>query len=420
LEPKAISAFEACHSEVPATPLQRRRAPLRLIGTLAVSTLREHPLSLLLLLLAVAAGVGFQVPNIANVAGYRAELLHQEVGSGAGHVRVRPRKGGRFRDVEPVLERLRAIEGVAAVQPVLILPGALRNGSHFSLAQVAGTEARATQHPYELVAGRDLDPEDDEGVVLGTRLAENLDLTVGDEVELDVLLSTRPRLVLDDGGVGKYTVRVRGLAGFNAVDQMFANRAFLAAEVGESGAATAVIVHATDASSLPLARRIARAAEAALPSVTAASWFDDSRYLQSAVGALDAIASVTGLMTIVAVGVPVLALLYIDAMNRRRQVSLLAAMGFRSREIFWIFFLKAVLIGVLGVALGLALAAGLVFYFTAHPLFNWERFVLTPVVTMRGVLWPALVVLAATVLAGSYPAWRAARVDPSPTLRRIE
>jgi ABC-type lipoprotein release transport system permease subunit len=322
--------------------------------------------------------------------------------------------------VGPVLERLKTIDGVAAVQPVLVLPGALRSGPHFSLVQLTGVEARAGRHPYEVVEGRDLDPDDAMGVVLGTRMAKNLDAAVGDEVELDVLLATRPRLVLDDNGVGSYTVHVRGLAGFNAVDQVFANRPFLAGELGDDGAATAIIVHAKDPSSLPLARRIASTAEAALPSATAASWFDDSRYLQSAVGALDAIASVTGIMSIVAVGVPVLALLYIDALNRRRQVSLLVAMGFRSREIFGVFLFKAVLIGLLGVALGLFLAAGFLAYFTAHPLFNWERFVLRPVVTLRGVLWPALAVFASTVAAGSYPAWRASKVDPSPTLRRIE
>ena len=256
--------------------------------------------------------------------------------------------------------------------------------------------------------------------MLGTRIAKNLNAEIGDEIELDVLLATRPRLVLDDQGVGKYTVRVVGLAGFNAVDAVFVRRQFLADELGDEGAASGFIVHTRDPSSLALARRVASDAEAALPTVTAASWFDDSRFLSSVVGALDAIANVTGVMTLVAVGVPVLALLYIDALNRRRQVSLLVAMGFRPREIFSVFFLKAVLIGIIGVAVGLVAAGALVVYFSAHPIFHWERFILHPVVTLRGVAWPALLVLAATVLAGSYPAWRAARVDPSSTLRRIE
>jgi ABC-type lipoprotein export system ATPase subunit len=262
----------------------RRRASLHIIGSLAVNALAESPMSLLLLLLAVAAGVGFQVPNVANVAGYRSELLRQEVGSGTGEVRVRPRPGGRFRDAGPILERLRAIRGVTTAQPLLILPAALRNGSMFSLAQIVGVEGPTNRRPYELVEGQDLGPSEEKGVVMGTRLANTLGVRVGDDLELDVLLATRPRLVLDDNGVGKYTVRVRGLAGFNAVDQIFANRAFLAAELGDDGAASAIIVHDAKPSSLPLARRIAAAAEAALPSVTAVSWFEDSHALMGASG----------------------------------------------------------------------------------------------------------------------------------------
>jgi ABC-type lipoprotein release transport system permease subunit len=413
-------ATEALPAAEPPAPVGRRRASLGLIGSLSLSALGEHPLSLSLLLLAVGAGVGFQVPNIANVAGYRAELLRQEVGAGLGHVRVRPRSGGRFRDAEPILKRLRAIPGVTAAQPALMLPAALRSGPKFSLTQIVGVEPGAERRTYKVVEGQDLDPRDGSGVVLGTRLAKTLDVGVGDDIDLDVLLSAQPRLILDDHGVGNYTMHVRGLAGLNAFDQSFANRSFLAGELGEDGAASIIFVFASDSASLPLARRIASDAERELPSVTAASWYDDSHYLRSVIGALDALANVTGLMTIVAVGVPVLALLYIDALNRRRQVSLLVAMGFRSADIFWVFLVKAIVIAVLGVALGLVFATGLLGYFSLHPLFSWERFVLTPVVTLKGFLSPALVVLGATVLAGSYPAWRAARVDPSSTLRRIE
>jgi ABC-type antimicrobial peptide transport system permease subunit len=37
---------------------------------------------------------------------------------------------------------------------------------------------------------------------------------------------------------------------------------------------------------------------------------------------------------------------------------------------------------------------------------------------VRTFVWPALTVLAATLAAGVYPAWRAARMDPAEILRR--
>jgi ABC-type lipoprotein release transport system permease subunit len=68
---------------------------------LAWKALGENRLSLLLLLLAVAIGVGFQIPNRANLAGFRDEIMRQEVSSGLGHVRVRPRQGERFATSPP-------------------------------------------------------------------------------------------------------------------------------------------------------------------------------------------------------------------------------------------------------------------------------------------------------------------------------
>ena len=48
---------------------------MALLAHLAWRTLGENRVALGLLLLAVGAGVAFQVPNQANLAGYRAELM---------------------------------------------------------------------------------------------------------------------------------------------------------------------------------------------------------------------------------------------------------------------------------------------------------------------------------------------------------
>jgi ABC-type lipoprotein release transport system permease subunit len=101
-------------------------------------------------------------------------------------------------------------------------------------------------------------------------------------------------------------------------------------------------------------------------------------------------------------------------------VSLLSAIGYRSREIFWMFFAKALIVGVAGVAMGAALGYGIVRWFAAHPIYNYEKFVIRPELDARSLVSPMALVLAVTVLAGSLPAWQAAHVDPSDTLRRIE
>ena len=376
-------------------------------------------MSLALLLLAVAAGVAFQVPNRANLAGYRAEVMRHEVSSGMGQVRVRPRRGERFRDAESVMARIRQVPGVQAAAPILLLPGAVNRGGRFLVVGITGVSLADSQRPYERTAGEDLRPGDQRGVLLGERLARRLGAAVGEDVDAQVLLASRPRLVLDDGGVGRYTLTVRGLVGYGGTDTAFVDWRFLAAETGEERAASVVLVRAADGS-IDSARRIAADIERAVPEATAQSWLDDSPYLRSTVEAIAAVEGIAGGMSLFGVSIPVLALLYIDALHRRRQVSLLSAVGYRGQEIFWIFFAKALLVGVAGVLAGGAVGWGIVRYFVAHPIYQHEKLVIRPALDAATFLTPMLMVLATTVLAGSLPAWQAARVDPSDTLRRIE
>jgi ABC-type lipoprotein release transport system permease subunit len=398
---------------------RRASASLGLLLFLAWKALGENRLSLVLLLLAVAVGVGFQVPNRANLAGFRDEIMRQEVSSGLGHVRVRPRQGERFRDVADMVASIARLPSVKAVEPILVLPGAIKKGGNFVVLGITGVNPSALQHPYERTAGADLAPGDDHGALLGERLAKHLGAHVGDEVDIQVLLSTRPRLLLDDGGMGNYTLTVRGLVGFAAIDSVFVNWSFLASETGDDRTASALLVWARTGD-VGLARQIASTIEHQFPDATALSWLDDSRYLRSIVGAVQALESIAGGMSLFGVIIPVLSLLYIDALHRRRQVSLLSAIGFREREIFFIFFAKALIVGVVGVLLGAAVGWGILGYFKLHPIYNYEKFVIRPAITFGNMLTPMLLVLATTALAGSLPAWQAARVNPSDTLRRIE
>jgi ABC-type lipoprotein release transport system permease subunit len=419
-EPPGVPVAERTEAPCAASEFPKRPGgSLGLLLFLAWKALGENRLSLLLLLLAVAIGVGFQIPNRANLAGFREEIMRQEVSSGLGHVRVRPRQGERFADVSAMMARIAHLPSVKAVEPILVLPGVIKMGGHLVVLGVTGVNASAREHPYERTAGADLAPGDDHGALLGERLAKKLGAKVGDEVSLQVLLSTRPRLVLDDEGVGNYTLSVRGLVGFAALDSVFVNWGFLASETGDDRGASALLVWARN-DDVNVARQLAATIERDFPDATALSWLDDSRYLRSIVGAVQALESIAGGMSLFGVIIPVLSLLYIDALHRRRQVSLLSAIGFREREIFFIFFAKALIVGIVGVLIGAAVGWGILGYFNLHPIYNYEKFVIRPAITFSNMLFPMLLVLATTALAGSLPAWQAARVNPSDTLRRIE
>jgi lipoprotein-releasing system permease protein len=383
---------------------------------LARRSLRESLLSTVLMIVAVAVGIGFQVPSTANLQGYRAELLAQSLDSGFGDVRVRPLHGLYLRDADALTARLARVRDVIEATPVVgAVAQATANGRSSGLT-VFGVEPSAKFHPYRVTSGRPLDDSRD-GVLLGSSLAERLGVVVGDRVELRVLLSSYPRLVLDDDGYGVYSLTVLGLVGFGSSDGAFVSRAFLADELGDEHLASSVLIHITDhQGAASVAADVGRIA----PNTRVRAWIDDSPYLRSSVRAVETLAHASWVMGVLAVGIPVLSLLYISTLHRRRQIGLLIAMGFSRVDLFANFLAQALILGVAGALAGGLVAVALVRYLMGHPIFDWQAFVIRPVLSVHDLALTMSVVLLTAVSAGTYPAWRAARLEPSRILRGIE
>jgi len=267
---------------------------------LARRGLRESLLSTGLMVAAVAVGIGFEVPAVANLRGYRAELLAQALDNGFGDVRVRPRRGVFIRDADRLAARLEHIPGVTEATPVTGAPVSITGHGHAASLGILAVEPRATYHPYRMVSGLPLGDSDSDGILLGSSLAQRLDVAIGDQVQLRVMLSTYPRLVLDDGGYGVYTMTIRGLVGFGASDSAFVALPFLAAELGDEAAASAVLVHARDHEAAPT---IAAAARRVAPDFETRSWMEDSAYLRSSVRAVETLGGASWLLGILAVGI---------------------------------------------------------------------------------------------------------------------
>jgi ABC-type lipoprotein release transport system permease subunit len=209
---------------------------------------------------------------------------------------------------------------------------------------------------------------------------------------------------------------VDGIMGANATAVV--DWTFLAREAAAPRAASVIMVYTDDHDAAAVTSLAARA-ERAIPSARARAWSDESEFLLSAIRANGAISAISQTMVVVAVAIPVLALLYINVLGRRRDIGLLAAMGFRARAIFAVFMTQALAVGVIGSALGCGVGYGLCRWFQARPIFAWQGFVVRPVLSFASFAGPVAIVLAAVLVAGVYPALRAARLDPAPVFRGI-
>jgi ABC-type lipoprotein release transport system permease subunit len=334
---------------------------------------------------------------------------------------VEPRARGRFADGDAVAAKLRTLVGARAAVPVLAVAGAVGRGGRFHGVPVYGVGAATTSsrhQPFRVVEGAPLSPGDRGGVLVGTRLARRLGVRPGDTVELRLIFSP-PEAALVEENLGSYTMTVRGIAAGSsgAYRFVYVDRAFLAAEAGEPGAASAIFVHLGDHdTAAELAARIDRE----LPDVRALDWRTDDPFVPNVMRANRVVNGVSYAMVIGAISVPLWALLYIHVLRRRREIGILVALGFRRREVFAIYVLQSLIAACAGIALGMLLGYAATAYFARHPVFDWEGMVVRPLLEPSTFAVPALVVLAATAAAGGYAAWRAARVDPARALQSLE
>ena len=397
--------------------LRRSRPRPRLLLFLARRSLLGSRATFGLLVVAIAAGAGFQIPNTANLDGFSEALLENNLTHGPGDVRVEPRDRPRFADGDAVAARLRELRGVRAALPMLVYAGAVGRGGRFLGTPVYGVEP-VEPRPFGLSAGAPVAPGDAHGVVVGSSLAHRLDAKVGDTVEVRAIFAAADAALGEDN-VGRFTMTIRGIAsgasgGYRAV---YVDRGVLARAAGEPRAASSIAVHLDD--------HFAAAATAAelgarMPDVVALGWREDDPYVDSYLRANRTIHRISYAMVIAAVSVPMWALLFIHVLKRRREIGILAALGLGRREIFAMFLLQAFVVALVGLAIGAALGYGLIRYFEDHPIFVWETFVVRPAVAAGTFLLPALVLAATAIAAAGYPAWRAARTDPARVLRRID
>ncbi len=126
--------------------------------------------------------------------------------------------------------------------------------------------------------------------------------------------------------------------------------------------------------------------------------------------------------TLVIGGIGILTLMLDAVRERRREIGVRLSVGARPRDVLVQFFLEAVLLVVLGGALGVAVGVSGAWFlgselFRSNIPIDLRDLVPSPELSADVVLTAVSVMAAVALLAGVVPAWRAMRVDPALTLR---
>jgi len=395
--------------------------------TIAVRFLREGRAQSILILVGIAVGVAVIVFLTALINGLQANIIDRTLGT-QPHIRISapdevnlllpPAEG----TVQLVLEtkraqRLRSIDNwqrvrdvldtlpdVTAVSPVIAGPAFARRGEALASVALIGIDAERYQRIIaiqdNLVAGvfRIGAAES----VIGSGLASDLGLRVGDKLRLD-------------GGQGREAVmNVAGIfeLGVRDLDARYVYLDMKQAQglLDMPGAATQIDITVADIFD---AERVAGRI-GFLTGQNSESWMETNAQLMNALRSQSLSTYMISTFVALSVALGIASVLSVSVVQRTREIGILRAMGTRQGQMLGVFLIQGALFGLAGSLVGGISGYALVWAFNT---FGPKLFFI-PVDPILLAMASALATVTGIVSA-AIPARRAARLDPVEAIRHV-
>ncbi|GAB4541941.1 MAG: ABC transporter permease [Anaerolineales bacterium] len=218
--------------------------------------------------------------------------------------------------------------------------------------RIIGIEPEA-EAPISLIAQRIsagvwLNGADQDAVLIGRGLADQMNVSVGDRITVvgsDIHKQNRQRTMTI---IGIYDI---GLPSIEKTT-VYISLAEAQALYGLDGKSSEVQINLEK---LGQEDQAVRALAPMLPGYEVASWKENYPELESAINGKSAVMNVFGVIIIAIAGIGILNLLLMAIYERTREIGLLGAMGLKPRQIAALFILEGAFIGVAGALTGAAL-----------------------------------------------------------------
>ncbi|UCF10588.1 MAG: ABC transporter permease, partial [Candidatus Bipolaricaulota bacterium] len=281
---------------------------------------------------------------------------------------------------------------------------------------------------FVLEQGTGLEDANAREVVIGSRSAESLEVTVGDTVvignarfEVVGILAPAAESSQDNpldalgasqGGAGDAaSLLLRGLS--NTDDTLFVleEQASRLGEGSDSYSTTVTRVR-TGASVTEAQRAIEAALEEQGTSGTAVSVEEIADSIQGTLGMVETVLASIAAVALIVGAVGLMNTMYTAVLERTREIGVLKAVGARDGQVLLLFVIDSGLMGLIGGVLGLGVGTLFSVFGTRllGPVLGVAGF--APVFTATLVFGVLLLSFLLGGLAGVWPAWRASRLDP--------
>lgn len=396
---------------------------------LALRDLLRNPRRSFFSAFALAGGLALMMIMAAITEGDVRDSMSLNIQLQSGHFQIQAKDysldktsltwSNLVEDPDAISAKLAALPEVKAATPRLYASGMVVTPEKTYSVRVTGIEPdSAANDPYRqgLVAGEFLTAGDRDSVLLGQPLADKLGITAGGTITLMVNTS--------NGEVSQQNFNVKGIYNTRtpAHDKL---TVFMPLEKAQ--AITQTAGHASTIFVLLNDREQTAAVTSALQSdrYKIITWIDASKMvfeLQKMTS------SYMGILYFIVLGITatiIVNTLVMSVFERTREIGILSAIGFKSRQITVMFLIESAMLAVLGVILGLVLGGLLVLYsnkvgfyigdFGLSGMLLRER--LYGYMTVRNTVNLSLLAFFITIIASLYPATMAARMQAVEALR---
>jgi lipoprotein-releasing system permease protein len=395
---------------------------------------RRHSAGLiisLLSLLGILLGVAALIIVMSVMNGFRAQLIDKILGLN-GHVIVQA-MDSKLTDYAAIAQRIAAVPGVASAIPLVegqALASGPNNSSGALIRGIREADLPKVRGIYNNVRlGSLANFEQSHGVAIGTRLATDLGLTLGENLTI-----VTPRGSVTPLGV---TPRIKAYPivaifeiGMAEYDSTFVIMPFPEAQAyfNLDDEASAIEVYLTNADMVDTLRPAIETAINRQALIT--DWQQRNVTFFSALEVERNVMFLILTLIVLVAALNIISGLTMLVKDKGHDIAILRTMGATRGTIMRVFFIAGASIGTLGTLAGFILGVAISFnvepirqFFsriTQTELFSPELYFLSQLpseMNPRETLTVIIMALALSFLATLYPAWRAARLDPVEALR---
>ncbi len=326
-----------------------------------------------------------------------------------------------FADTGANLSNIKKIHGVTGVSPRLVFSGMAANGSQSTMIVVTGIdpaqEYRVLPHANDFLEGKPVDNAVANGAIFGKDLADALGLKAGTGGTIQAASKSGQQNALD--------FELRGALNngnaFESKRSVVVPLRWAQNLLGMEGRVTELAVSTQNREDIPA---IAAQVQNLLgPDYEVQTWkqlrpnVDDVVNFQRMV--LGAICSIFLVIAIIGVVNTML----MAVLERTREIGTMMAVGMRRHRITELFLWEATTLAVIGTGSGLAVALAIIEAVArkggvpANAPGSAAVYYIVPAVPFDLLAPTLLAAFVGTILAGAYPSWRAARLNPVDALR---